>query len=196
MLNISPSQQEQEHMLQLAEQELERRGLNYEELKENPEALSFYNEQRDEMMKMQMKLYTKEVMNEYARLMDREIYAHQDKLPNLEERKEMQPEVENGSKFIIEQERGKEISMFVPQQKIKLVTENTLIVDKLYYESKLAEQEAKEQGLLDKDKRKEIEAEIVERRTDAVLITTTPDDYGFICPKTNFFAVVIWGGCN
>ena len=210
MLNISPSQQEQEHMLQLAEQELERRGLNYEELKENPEALSFYNEQRDEMMKMQMKLYTKEVMNEYARLMDREIYAHQDKLPNPAERKEMQPEVEkryeaylkeqgikklhkstenmvlkikeateveNGSKFIIEQERGKEISMFVLQQKIKLVTENTLIVDKLYYESKLAEQEVREQGLLDKDKRKEIEAEIVERRADAVLIATTPEDY-------------------
>ena len=211
MLNISPSQQEQEHMLQLAEQELERRGLNYEELKENPEALSFYYEQRDEMMKMQMKLYTKEVMNEYARLMDREIYAYQDKLPNPAERKEMQPEVEkryeaylkeqgikklhkstenmvlkikeateleNGSKFIIEQERGKEISLFVPNQKIKLVTENTLIVDKLYYESKLAEQETREQGLLDKDKRKEIEAEIVERRTDAVLIATTPEDYG------------------
>ena len=68
--------------------------------------------------------------------------------------------------------------MFVPNQKIKLVTENTLIVDKLYYESKLAEQEAREQGLLDKDKRKEIEAEIVERRADAVLIATTPEDYG------------------
>lgn len=150
-------------------------------------------------------------MNEYARLMDREIYAYQDKLPNPAERKEMQPkvekryeaylkkqgikkhhkstenmvlkikeatEVENGSKFIIEQEWGKEISMFVPNQKIKLVTENTLIVDKLYYESKLAEQEVREQGLLDKDKRKEIEAEIVERRTDAVLIATTPEDYG------------------
>ena len=32
--------------------------------------------------------------------------------------------------------------------------------------------------MLDKDKRKEIEAEIVERRTDAVLIATTPEDYG------------------
>lgn len=94
MLNISPSQQEQKHMLQLAEQELERKGLNYEAVKQNPEALSYYLEQRDELMKVQMKLYTKEVMNEYARLMDREIYANQDKLPNLEERKEMQEEID------------------------------------------------------------------------------------------------------
>ena len=94
MLNISPSWQEQEHMLQLAEQELERKGLNYDAVKQNPEALSYYLEQRDELMKVQMKLYTKEVMNEYARLMDREIYANQDKLPNLEERKEMQEEID------------------------------------------------------------------------------------------------------
>lgn len=91
MLNISPSQQEQEHMLQLAEQELERRGLNYEELKENPEALSFYNEQRDEMMKMQMKLYTKEVMNEYARLMDREITPTKINYPTQQREKKCNP---------------------------------------------------------------------------------------------------------
>lgn len=94
MLNLSPSQKEQEHMEKLAIEELANRGLNYEECKDDSVALGFYNEQKDQLMKLQLKLYTKEVMDEYARQMDREIYANQDKLPSNAERKQMQPEID------------------------------------------------------------------------------------------------------
>ena len=94
MLNLSPSQKEQEHMEKLAIEELANRGLNYEECKDDSVALEFYNEQKDQLMKLQLKLYTKEVMDEYARQMDREIYANQDKLPSNAERKQMQPEID------------------------------------------------------------------------------------------------------
>lgn len=103
MINISPSQYELKHMENIAEQELERRGLKFENCQGNEIALEYYQEQKDQLMKAQMKIYTKDVMEMYARDMDREIYAYQDKLPNNTERKEMQPEIEDRfDKFLID----------------------------------------------------------------------------------------------
>lgn len=94
MLNISPSENELKHMEKLAEQELDRRGLFWENCKGNKDTESYYQEQKDQLMKAQMKIYTKEMMEEYARSMNREIYAHQDRLPSNEERKNLQPEID------------------------------------------------------------------------------------------------------
>jgi len=94
MLNISPSQQELEHMQMIALDELKNRGLVLENIEGDQTALDFYNEQKDQLMKIQMKLYTQDIMEEYARLMDREIYANQDALPTDAERKDMKPLIE------------------------------------------------------------------------------------------------------
>lgn len=94
MLNISPSQKELEHMENISIDELKNRGLIYDDVKHDSTALDFYNEQKDQVMKLQMKLYTQEVMNKYAELMDREIYANQDGLPSDLERKKMKPIIE------------------------------------------------------------------------------------------------------
>lgn len=103
MLNISPSERELKHMENLAEQELNRRGLFWENCKGNSETESYYQEQKDQLMKAQMKIYTKEMMEEYARSMNREIYAHQDRLPSNEERKTLQPEIDRRyNKMLVE----------------------------------------------------------------------------------------------
>ncbi|MDY3538176.1 DUF5712 family protein [Riemerella anatipestifer] len=94
MLNISPSQKELKHMEKIAIEELENRGLKYDEIKDSVEVVEFYEEQKDQLMKLQMKLFTKDVMEEYARQMDREIYANQEALPDNAERKAMQPEID------------------------------------------------------------------------------------------------------
>lgn len=94
MLALNPSQKELEHMQKIAIDELNGRGLNYDDIKENPTALQFYNEQIDQIMKLQLKLYTTDVMDNYAGKMDREIYANQEKLPDNAERKAMNPEIE------------------------------------------------------------------------------------------------------
>ena len=90
MLNISPSAAELAHMEKLAIDELEYRGLDEES---NRESLH-YKDQKEELMKMQMKLYTKDVMNEYASNFGREIYCNEDKLPNAFEKKALNLETE------------------------------------------------------------------------------------------------------
>ncbi len=95
MLNISPSQKELEHMEKIAIEELENRGLIFDDIKHDSTAVDFFNEQKDQVMKLQMKLYTQEIMNKYAELMDREIYANQEGLPSDSERKKMKPIIEN-----------------------------------------------------------------------------------------------------
>ncbi|WP_123855570.1 DUF5712 family protein [Chryseobacterium shandongense] len=94
MLNISPSQQELEHMEKIAIEELTNRGLIFEDIRNIETALDFYNEQKDQLMKLQMKLFTQEVMEQYASQMDREIYANQEALPTDAERKLMKAEIE------------------------------------------------------------------------------------------------------
>lgn len=94
MLNISPSHKELKHIEKIAVKELESRGIFYEDCKKDPNALMFYNEQKENLIKLQLKLYTKDVMKEYASSMDREIYANQEALPNNSERKEMQSEID------------------------------------------------------------------------------------------------------
>lgn len=104
MLNVSPSEKELKHMEKIAEDELDSRGLKYEECKDNEVALEFYEEQKDQLMKLQMKLYTKDLMNEYAKHMDREIYANQESLPSNAERKEMQPEIDKRYNEFLEEQ--------------------------------------------------------------------------------------------
>jgi len=94
MLNISPSQKELEHMDTIAVEELNKRGLILDKIENDPTALEFYNEQKDQLMKIQLKLYTQDIMEEYARMMDREIYANQEALPSDAERKVMKPVIE------------------------------------------------------------------------------------------------------
>ena len=94
MLNISPSQKELEHLEKVAIEELKNRGLVFEEIKNDQTAVEFYNEQKDQLMKLQMKLYTQDVMEKYAHLMDREIYMNQESLPSDSERKKLKPIIE------------------------------------------------------------------------------------------------------
>ena len=91
MLNISPSEKELSHLENLVVDELANRGLIYEDIKGNSEILGYYNEQKEELMRMQLKLYSKEVMKIYADEMDREVYVNQDALPDNKARKEMKP---------------------------------------------------------------------------------------------------------
>lgn len=65
-----------------------------DKVRDVPEALQFYNEQKDQLMKLQLKLYTGKVMDEYAVMMDREIYANQDGLPSNQERRKLKPIIE------------------------------------------------------------------------------------------------------
>ncbi|MET7038772.1 DUF5712 family protein [Elizabethkingia miricola] len=94
LLNIAPSQKELRHLEALAVAELESRGLFMDKVRNVPEALQFYNEQKDQLMKLQLKLYTGKVMDEYAVMMDREIYANQDGLPSNQERRKLKPIIE------------------------------------------------------------------------------------------------------
>lgn len=91
MLNISPSKLELEHMEKLSESELSKRGLKE---KTNEASKVFYKEQKEELMKMQLKLYTKDIMNEYASNFNREIYVDESKLPNDAEKKELNSKTE------------------------------------------------------------------------------------------------------
>ena len=115
MLNISPSQQELEHMEKIAVEELTNRGLIFEDIRRDETAVEFYNEQKDQLMKLQMKLFTQEVMEQYALQMDREIYANQEALPTDAERKLMKPEIEERFKMFLE---GKGIKSDILQPEI------------------------------------------------------------------------------
>lgn len=95
ILNIAPNQNELLHIEKIAENELKRRGLIYEEIKDVPEAVLYYEDQKDQLIKVQLKSYTKDVMNEYARMMDREIYVNQENLPADKERAKMSVEIAN-----------------------------------------------------------------------------------------------------
>lgn len=108
MINVAPSEQELEHMKSIAVDELKNRGLNFDDCKYEPTALEFYNEQLDQLMKLQMKLYTNDLMDMYAKQMDREIYANQESLPSNAERKAMQPEVEKRYQEFLEEQGLKE----------------------------------------------------------------------------------------
>ena len=96
MLNVSPSAKELEHLEKQAEEILAERGLNKDEVIKNgdKDVWDYYQDQKQQVLNAQLKSYAQDVMNEYARQMDREIYAYQDKLPSDKERREMLPEIE------------------------------------------------------------------------------------------------------
>lgn len=94
MLNVSPSEKELRHLESVAVAELEKQGFVFSEIENNSELVSIYNEQKDELLRMQLKMYAQEVMKVYADEMDREVYANQDALPSNKERKEMTPEID------------------------------------------------------------------------------------------------------
>ncbi|UTG66815.1 hypothetical protein J2O02_18285 (plasmid) [Elizabethkingia anophelis] len=91
MMNLSPSEYELEHLAKIAEEELFKKGLDPVKFNNDPDAMLYYNEQKEELVKAQLKLYVKDVMDKYAELMDREIYKYQDLLPDREQRKELKP---------------------------------------------------------------------------------------------------------
>lgn len=210
MLNISPSQKELAHLDKMAEQILQERGLdkNMIENSNDPLLKDYYQDQKEQVLQAQLKSYAKDVMDEYARAMDREVYVYQDKLPDDKARKEMLPEIErryeeylksaglikndtseklvvgisdvrelsNGKNFtIVAQEQ--EMEMFVPNDKIYTHTQDTLILDKSYYDEKVSEINDREQGLIDDSKVKVFEASIQQEQEKSVLLSTRPENY-------------------
>lgn len=87
MLNISPGKEELRHMENLANLELKKRGLMIES--KDKLLNRIYHEQKNELMKIQLKLYTKDLMNEYAKNFNREIYVDETKLPDRTQKKEL-----------------------------------------------------------------------------------------------------------
>lgn len=84
MMNVSPSKSELAHMEKLSDTELQKRGLD---IKSKNELLNkVYQDQKNELMKMQLKLYAKDLMNEYVNNFQREIYIDESKLPDRKER--------------------------------------------------------------------------------------------------------------
>ncbi|CAH8296005.1 hypothetical protein EV196_11325 [Mariniflexile fucanivorans] len=92
MFNVSPNKSELAHMEQLANTELQNRGLIIDS--KNKLLEQVYQEQKNELMKMQMKLYAKDLMTEYARNFKRDIYADESKLPDKNQRKELENSTE------------------------------------------------------------------------------------------------------
>ena len=84
MINVSPSFEELKHMEKIADDELKKRGIVENK---NKATSILYKEQKEQLMKMQLKLYTKDLMTEYAKNFDREIYINENKLPNDNEKK-------------------------------------------------------------------------------------------------------------
>jgi hypothetical protein len=77
-------------MESLAFVELRKRGYHEKSNKGN----AYYISQKEELMKIQMKLYTKDLMNEYATNFGREIYCNEEKLPNTIEKTELNSETD------------------------------------------------------------------------------------------------------
>ncbi|OXA65331.1 hypothetical protein B0A67_24500 [Flavobacterium aquidurense] len=100
MINISPSKYELQHMEKIAEKELNSRGI-YDN--KNEASKLYYNEQKDELMKMQLKLYTKDVMTSYAENFNRDIYVNESKLPNDLEKKSLNLETEKAFKEFLKE---------------------------------------------------------------------------------------------
>lgn len=84
MLNISPSKDELKHLEKIAVAELTQREYD----KNSP----VYEESKQELIKMQLKLYTKNLMSEYASNFEREIFINPHKIPNNDEKKALEME--------------------------------------------------------------------------------------------------------
>ncbi len=200
MLNISPSQKEIQHLEDLATAELEKRGLYLEDAIKDDELLVYYNEQKEELLKMQLKLYTKEVMTVYADEMDREVYANQDNLPNNSERKKMKPTIDKDwqdflvSKGVLENkeverteialeqeqegksEKGRffkveEETIFIPNDLI-VQNENSIFVDKEFLERQVYFSKYKNETETIK-----LDVEITKEQTDKIEVEFKPTDY-------------------
>lgn len=76
MLNVAPSSKELNHIEKLAIDELSKRGIIL-----NSKNEIFYNQQKEELIKIQLKLFAKDIMVEYAKNFNREIYVNEDGLP-------------------------------------------------------------------------------------------------------------------
>lgn len=126
MINVAPKKTELKHMEKLANEELEKRGLvkgNKNELLNN-----VYEEQKDQLMKMQMKLYAKDLMTEYANNFDREIYVDEAKLPDRKEKKVLENETERNFNEYLKLQ-GIEIKQPGSQEKSnKWITTNKLTI--------------------------------------------------------------------
>lgn len=91
MINVSPSYDEIAQMEKNAIQELEERGLS--STSDGNQKIVF-DDQKDELIKMQLKLYTKDLMKEYAISMNRDLYVDEEKVPNENEKKQLQVETD------------------------------------------------------------------------------------------------------
>ncbi len=113
MLNVAPSKKEQEHMENIAEEELKKRGLI-----NNKENEKIYKEQKDQLMKMQMKFYVKDLMKEYAENFNREIPVDESKLPKGKDKKEILKETEERFNMMLKA-KGIDVETKKPKERDK-----------------------------------------------------------------------------
>ena len=120
MLNISPSKDELIHLEKIAVAELTQRGYD----KNSP----VHEESKQELIKMQLKLYTKNLMSEYASNFEREVFINPDKLPSNEEKKALEMETNKIYKDYLE-ERGIEIKENTNPKKWKELKDLKIILE-------------------------------------------------------------------
>ena len=101
-----------------------------------------------ELMKMQIKLYTKDVMNEYANNFNREIYINEDKLPNDAEKKELNLNTEKEfNKFLKEKNiELKSNNESIPNDSKEWITTNNISIKEEKGKSLLVEIDLKDKG--------------------------------------------------
>ncbi|NJM80500.1 MAG: hypothetical protein HC854_14395 [Flavobacterium sp.] len=117
MMNVSPSFYELKHMENIAIQELNKRGIREDEVDKLQNL--YFNEQKNELMKMQLKLYTKDIMTEYAKSFNREIFVDESKLPSDAENKQLKETTEKLYAKYLE-----ENNIILNDKKVKSVSEN------------------------------------------------------------------------
>jgi Family of unknown function (DUF5712) len=146
MINISPSPSELKHMENIAVETLSKKGIRREN---NPPASElFFDEQKEQLMKMQIKLYTKDLMVEYANNFNREIYCNENGLPNESEKKILKAETEiKFSAFLKDNNIDLELKKeSIPNESKKWIATNNIQILEDKGKSYLVELDLKEKG--------------------------------------------------
>ncbi|WP_134344435.1 DUF5712 family protein [Flavobacterium psychrophilum] len=132
MMNISPSPNELKHMEKIAIETLKEKNISIDN---NPPASTiYYNEQKDQLMKLQIKFYIKDVMLEYADNFNREIFVDESKLPTNEENKKLNAETDifynkflESQNIILSNDKIEKVEndKFITYNNCKIISENT-----------------------------------------------------------------------
>ena len=188
MLNISPSKKELEHMEKIALQELNRRGLDIDS--ENKVIKEVVEEQKDQLIKMQMKFYVKDVMKEYAENFNRDIWKDESSLPNRKQKKEIEKETEKIYNDFLEKlgynkeiKKNSKSNKWVEKDNIHIIEEKgkSFLVEidlkelgknKVYIPKKMLHEQSKGKYKLPKSIYEEKEKEVINKN---ILVTVKGD---------------------